>query len=228
VTAIVGEERRRLIAAGKLQVVPLGRVGPPAPLRRVGDSARDVAREASADSRWCVGRGGRRRRRVARLVRLLVLVAVLILAPARVRAVCGDVNGDGVVDIGDALAIAQCDVGMRSCDFPLATPCGPSTTTTTTTPTTTTTTTTLPFYATAEPFLDPSCPDVCALVQWAAPCDPNAGPCPPEAVIEIARSPDGLSGWTTVLSQSAAGQSSFMDTGLTAQTAYYYRVRLLP
>ena len=28
---------------------------------------------------------------------------------------CGDVNGDGVVDIGDALMVAQFDVGPRSC-----------------------------------------------------------------------------------------------------------------
>jgi len=32
-------------------------------------------------------------------------------APAR----CGDVNGDGVVDIGDALVVAQFDVGLRQC-----------------------------------------------------------------------------------------------------------------
>ena len=28
---------------------------------------------------------------------------------------CGDVNGDGVVDIGDALLVAQFDVGLRRC-----------------------------------------------------------------------------------------------------------------
>ena len=28
---------------------------------------------------------------------------------------CGDVNGDGVVDIGDALVVAQFDVGLRAC-----------------------------------------------------------------------------------------------------------------
>ncbi|TMB54003.1 MAG: hypothetical protein E6J60_09060 [Deltaproteobacteria bacterium] len=30
-------------------------------------------------------------------------------------AVCGDVNGDGVVNIGDALIVAQYDVGLRTC-----------------------------------------------------------------------------------------------------------------
>src|SRR5438132_11351611 len=30
-------------------------------------------------------------------------------------AVCGDVNGDGVVNIGDALVVAQYDVGLRTC-----------------------------------------------------------------------------------------------------------------
>src|SRR5207253_4835561 len=28
---------------------------------------------------------------------------------------CGDVNGDGVVNIGDALVVAQFDVGLRQC-----------------------------------------------------------------------------------------------------------------
>ena len=28
---------------------------------------------------------------------------------------CGDVNGDGAVDIGDALLVAQFDVGLRAC-----------------------------------------------------------------------------------------------------------------
>jgi hypothetical protein len=29
--------------------------------------------------------------------------------------VCGDVNGDGAVNIGDALRVAQVDVGLRQC-----------------------------------------------------------------------------------------------------------------
>src|SRR5439155_12551185 len=29
--------------------------------------------------------------------------------------VCGDVNGDGAVNIGDALVVAQYDVGLRTC-----------------------------------------------------------------------------------------------------------------
>jgi predicted outer membrane repeat protein len=38
-------------------------------------------------------------------------------------ALCGDVNGDGVVNIGDALIIAQYDVGLRTCgQSPLAHP----------------------------------------------------------------------------------------------------------
>src|SRR5947207_59012 len=28
---------------------------------------------------------------------------------------CGDVNGDGIVDVGDALVVAQFDVGLRQC-----------------------------------------------------------------------------------------------------------------
>ena len=31
------------------------------------------------------------------------------------RPDCGDVNGHGVVDIGDALVVAQLDVGLRQC-----------------------------------------------------------------------------------------------------------------
>ena len=31
---------------------------------------------------------------------------------------CGDVNGDGVVNIGDALVVAQFDVGLRRCRVP--------------------------------------------------------------------------------------------------------------
>jgi hypothetical protein len=30
-------------------------------------------------------------------------------------ATCGDVNGDGAVNIGDALVVAQFDVGLRPC-----------------------------------------------------------------------------------------------------------------
>jgi hypothetical protein len=54
-----------------------------------------------------------------------VLAFLLLALAGPAFAVCGDVNGDGAVNIGDALAIAQCDVGLRSCAFPLAT-CGPT------------------------------------------------------------------------------------------------------
>jgi hypothetical protein len=30
-------------------------------------------------------------------------------------ALCGDINGDGAVNIGDALTVAQYDVGLRTC-----------------------------------------------------------------------------------------------------------------
>src|SRR5882724_11223295 len=42
---------------------------------------------------------------------------VNLAAPSLIRAavVCGDVNGDGVVNIGDALVVAQYDVGLRTC-----------------------------------------------------------------------------------------------------------------
>src|SRR6266404_1114367 len=49
---------------------------------------------------------------------LAVCVAALVnlAAPGLTRAaVCGDVNGDGVVNIGDALIVAQYDVGLRTC-----------------------------------------------------------------------------------------------------------------
>jgi len=49
---------------------------------------------------------------------LCVAVLVNLAAPDLTRAgvaVCGDVNGDGAVNIGDALIVAQYDVGLRTC-----------------------------------------------------------------------------------------------------------------
>ena len=47
---------------------------------------------------------------------LCVAALVNLAAPSLTRAaVCGDVNGDGVVNIGDALVVAQYDVGLRTC-----------------------------------------------------------------------------------------------------------------
>src|SRR2546422_6301920 len=49
---------------------------------------------------------------------LSVAALVNLAAPSLIRAgvmVCGDVNGDGVVNIGDALLTAQYDVGLRPC-----------------------------------------------------------------------------------------------------------------
>src|ERR1051325_5708081 len=42
-------------------------------------------------------------------------ILVNLGAPSLTRAMCGDVNGDGVVNIGDALIVAQYDVGLRTC-----------------------------------------------------------------------------------------------------------------
>src|SRR2546425_4847943 len=50
-----------------------------------------------------------------RLTVTLVVSAQPVLATAVAAVPCGDVNGDGVVDIGDALVIAQFDVGLRLC-----------------------------------------------------------------------------------------------------------------
>src|SRR3989475_4228153 len=50
-----------------------------------------------------------------RLTPTLVGAAQPVLATAVAAVPCGDVNGDGVVDIGDALVIAQFDVGLRLC-----------------------------------------------------------------------------------------------------------------
>src|SRR5947199_15651 len=55
---------------------------------------------------------------LSNLAALAVCVAALVnlAAPSLTRAaVCGDVNGDGVVNIGDALIVAQYDVGLRTC-----------------------------------------------------------------------------------------------------------------
>src|SRR6266478_3098598 len=50
-----------------------------------------------------------------RLTLTLAVAAQPILATAVAAVPCGDVNGDGVVDIGDALGVAQFDVGLRLC-----------------------------------------------------------------------------------------------------------------
>src|SRR5207245_1122052 len=63
----------------------------------------------------------RRNRPLIFLLSLLVLTLARVVAAQPVVATavaavpCGDVNGDGVVDIGDALVIAQFDVGLRLC-----------------------------------------------------------------------------------------------------------------
>src|SRR5205807_5185613 len=47
---------------------------------------------------------------------LCVAALVNLAAPSLTRAaVWGDVNGDGVVNIGDALVVAQYDVSLRTC-----------------------------------------------------------------------------------------------------------------
>ena len=50
-----------------------------------------------------------------RLTLTLVVAAQPVLATAVAAVPCGDVNGDGVVNIGDALVVAQFDVGLRQC-----------------------------------------------------------------------------------------------------------------
>src|SRR5437870_4134396 len=50
-----------------------------------------------------------------RLTLTLAVAAQPVLATAVAAVPCGDVNGDGVVDIGDALVVAQFDVGLRLC-----------------------------------------------------------------------------------------------------------------
>src|SRR5205809_5439015 len=57
---------------------------------------------------------------------LCVAALVNLAAPSLTRAaVCGDVNGDGVVNIGDALVVAQYDVGLRPCgEVPFSLPEG--------------------------------------------------------------------------------------------------------
>src|SRR5438552_17181693 len=55
---------------------------------------------------------------LSNLAALALCVAALVnlAAPSLTRAaVCGDVNGDGVVNIGDALVVAQHDVRLRTC-----------------------------------------------------------------------------------------------------------------
>src|SRR5438309_4588173 len=50
-----------------------------------------------------------------RLTLTLVVAAQPVLATAVAAVPCGDVSGDGVVNIGDALVVAQFDVGLRHC-----------------------------------------------------------------------------------------------------------------
>src|SRR3989441_781879 len=50
-----------------------------------------------------------------RLGLTLVCAAQPVLGTAVAAVPCGDVNGDGVVNIGDALVVAQFDVGLRQC-----------------------------------------------------------------------------------------------------------------
>ena len=50
-----------------------------------------------------------------RLARTLVVAAQAVLAATVAAAPCGDVNGDGVVNVGDALVVAQFDVGISPC-----------------------------------------------------------------------------------------------------------------
>src|SRR3989441_4264131 len=55
---------------------------------------------------------------LASALRLTLTLAVAgqpVLAATVAAALCGDVNGDGVVDIGDALVVAEFDVGDRPC-----------------------------------------------------------------------------------------------------------------
>src|SRR6058998_2181654 len=51
-----------------------------------------------------------------RLTLTLAVAAQPVLAATVAAALCGDVNGDGVVDIGDALVVAEFDVGVRQCE----------------------------------------------------------------------------------------------------------------
>src|SRR5438132_5856072 len=50
-----------------------------------------------------------------RLTLTLVVAAQPVLATAVAAVPCGDVNGDGVVNIGGALVVAQFDAGLRHC-----------------------------------------------------------------------------------------------------------------
>ena len=45
----------------------------------------------------------------------MAFAATLVTATISMAALCGDVNGDGKVDIGDALLIAQYASGERAC-----------------------------------------------------------------------------------------------------------------
>ena len=45
-------------------------------------------------------------------------MGLLVAAPGPVTLEVCDVNRDGACNIGDALRLAQCDVGLNSCTFP--------------------------------------------------------------------------------------------------------------
>ena len=52
------------------------------------------------------------------MTKLLAATVLLVLLGTAAHAVqCGDVNGDGAVDIGDAMVIAQYADGTRACGF---------------------------------------------------------------------------------------------------------------
>ena len=55
------------------------------------------------------------RARMRRLCPVATLALALFADVLRAWAQCGDVNGDGVVNIGDALVVAQFDVSLREC-----------------------------------------------------------------------------------------------------------------
>ncbi len=46
-----------------------------------------------------------------------------------------------------------------------------------------------------------------------------------ETSYKVERSPDGSTGWTEIAGSLPAGTTSYSNTGLTANTTYYYRVR---
>ena len=54
-------------------------------------------------------------RPLTRALRVAMAAGFLFAGPVHAAA-CGDVTGDDVVDVGDALFVAQFDIGMRSCN----------------------------------------------------------------------------------------------------------------